>query len=196
VRGVRTYARTAGLVAMAALLAGCGIRSTQVPVDAGPAPSRASCAVPHPDSTPEPGTEPRSIYLVCGMQVTPVRRSVAAGAGPSELLAQLHRSPLAAESRADFSTEVPGSLAILRPWKGDPLGTLRLNQPLEELPSFALAQIVCTLTDPTPSLGTATPAHPVLLAGPTSTSKPRPYACTPDLRTRPDAADTAGIPLS
>jgi len=186
---VGTCARTAGALGVAGVLAGCGIRSTTVPVDAGPAPVRASCAVPQVAGA-APGRQLRSVYLVCSMQVTPVWRSVPVGADAPTLLAQLHRSPLAAESQAGFSTEVPGSLTITGPQRGDPPDALRLSQPLDELPSYALAQLVCTLADPDPSV----PARILHLAGPDPTSRTRAYTCTPDLRTNPDAGETAGDP--
>lgn len=197
-RGGGGSIRAAGVLAAAALLGGCGIRTTTVPVDAGPAPSRVSCAVPRSSTAPEPGTVLRQVYLVCSMQIAPVKRSVPVQAGVfdrlgevTELLAQLQRSPLAAETRTGFATAVPGTLQISGPWKGDPRITLRLNQPIDELPSFALAQIVCTLTD-SPDIA---PAHSITLAGSTPASIPRTYTCSSDLRSRPDAADSAGTPI-
>lgn len=218
-------ARTAGTLVLAALVAGCGIRSTTVPVDAGPAPSRVSCAVPDgaaptarpqaasgpatteparspaPRSAPAPGgtavldsTAPpgsdavlRTVYLVCHDQIAAVKRSVPVRSGTSALLAELQRNPLPAETKAGFYTAVPGALTLARPLRSDPPGSVRLSRPLDELPSFALAQIVCTLTDPDE---TAT-GHTLLLGGPTAASPVRAYTCTSDLRTRADAADTA-----
>ncbi|WP_188279232.1 hypothetical protein [Streptomyces sp. CBMA29] len=183
------------LLAALPLIGGCGIRTTTVPVDAGPAPSRVSCAVPRDGKAPETDTAVRQVYLVCSMQTTPVKRSVTLRPGRidrltqvRELVAQLQRSPLSAEAQAGFSTEVPGSLEILGPFKGDPENALRLNQAVDELPSFALAQIVCTLADD-PSV---TGDGGVVLGGDDPDSKLRRYTCTPDLRTRPDAADSAG----
>lgn len=194
VRGPRIrYVRAAVLFALAAVLgpalAGCGIRNTSVPVDAGPAPSRSGCAAP----VRTPGTETgrplvqRTVYLVCGMQVAPVKRLMPVRSDARALLAQLQAGPLPVETAAGFLSAVPGSLGLAPVGKDDPPGTLRLNASLDDLPSFALAQIVCTLTDPSPSA----PARPVVLAGP-SPSAPRSYTCTSDLRSRPDAAATAG----
>ncbi|HEY5832767.1 hypothetical protein [Streptomyces sp.] len=204
-RSTRTGPRTAAgrlLVAgalLAAPLTGCGIRTTTVPVDAGPAPSRTSCAVPHAGTAPEAETVVRQVYLVCGLQITPVRRSVPRRAGAfdriaevRELLAQLQRGPLTAESQAGFSTAVPATLAVAGPRATDPRDTLRLSQPLDELPSFALAQIVCTLT----AAGTQiAPDRTVTLAGSPPSTTARVYTCTPALRTTPDPADTAGVPV-
>ncbi|HEY3481843.1 MAG TPA: hypothetical protein VGL02_23340 [Streptomyces sp.] len=177
------------------LLGGCGIRTTTVPVDAGPAPSRVSCAVPRVTTSPAQDSVVRQVYLVCGMQTAPLPRAVAVRQGRfdridqvRELLAQVQRSPLTAEAKAGFSTAVPGSLVVYGPSRNDPPQALRLNQAVDELPSFALAQIVCTLAaDPLVS-----PTHTVLLGGNGAGSKLRSYTCTSDLRTRPDAADGAG----
>lgn len=193
----RSGTATAAVVLLGALplLGGCGIRTTTVPVDAGPAPSRVSCAVPGATASPSTDTVVRQVYLVCGMQTAPLSRAVPVRQGKfdridqvRELLAQVQRSPLTAEAKAGFSTAVPGSLVVFGPFKGDPAPALRLSQPVDELPSFALAQIVCTLAaDPVVS-----PTHTVLLGGIGSNGKIRSYTCTSDLRTRPDAADGAG----
>jgi hypothetical protein len=186
---------TAVLLAVLPLIGGCGIRTTTVPVDAGPAPSRVSCAVPRGSSAPEPDAVMRQVYLVCSMQTAPVKRSVAVRQGQidrisqvRELVAQLQRSPLAGETQAGFSTAVPGNLEVLGPFRGDPKEALRLSQPVDEMPSFALAQIVCTLAGD----ATVSSDHSVVLGGDSPQSTLRRYTCTPDLRTRPDAADTAG----
>jgi hypothetical protein len=190
----------AAAVLLVAAAAGCGIRSTSVPVDAGPAPSRVSCAVPKPENSPDAiDAQVERVYLVCGMQTTPVRRTVqvrprATGRVEQvrELIAQLQRSVLGAEAKAGFATTVPGTLEVAGPEKGDPADALRIGQPVEDLPSFALAQIVCTIAvSPLASAG-----HSVVLGGSERGTKVRRYTCTPDLRTRPQAADTAGAEVS
>ncbi|UWE12603.1 hypothetical protein [Actinacidiphila bryophytorum] len=193
-------AAAAAAVLLAVLTAGCGIRTTSVPVDAGPAPSRVSCAVPEPENSPGvTDAQVVQVYLVCGMQTTPVPRTVqvrARAAGRTEqvreLVAQLQRSVLGAEAKAGFATAVPGTLEVEGPAPGDPVDALRLGQPIEDLPSFALAQIVCTVA----GSALASPGHSVVLGGPEAGSKVRRYTCTPDLRTRPQAADTAGTEVS
>lgn len=194
-RPVAPKALAAVLCTALPLIGGCGIRTTTVPVDAGPAPSRVSCAAPRAGGAPETDTVARQVYLVCSMQTAPVKRSVPLRQSRTdrltqvrELVAQLQRSPLSAETQAGFSTEVPGSLEVIGPYRDDPKETLRLNQAVDELPSFALAQIVCTLTADT----SVTADGSVVLGGDDPDSKPRRYSCTPDLRTRPDAADSAG----
>lgn len=189
----------AAVVAVAPLLAGCGIRSTTVPVDAGPAPSRVSCAAPKVPATPEPDAVVRRVYLVCSMQIAPVGRYVPVRDGRidrvtqvRELISQLQISPRPDETKAGFSTAVPGTLEVTVPIKGDPKDALRLNMPLDELPSFALAQLVCTLT----ADSLIAPTAKVTLGGPPPDAKLRSYSCTSDLRTRPGAADTAGTPVS
>ncbi|WP_329135766.1 hypothetical protein OG552_22750 [Streptomyces sp. NBC_01476] len=193
---VRTAAGSLAVVAVA-LLAGCGIRSTTVPVDAGPAPSRMFCAAPRLPATPPAETVIREVYLVCtGMQVASVQRDVTlrdnarltAWSLARELITQLQISPRADETKAGFRTTVPGNnLFLLEPQDGDPKGALRLSEPLDELPSFALAQIVCTLT----ADALVAPEHAVVLGGPDGDELRR-YTCTSDLRTRPEAADSAG----
>ncbi|MFG1808960.1 hypothetical protein [Streptomyces sp. NPDC049040] len=188
------------LLAVLPLASGCGIRTTTVPVDAGPAPSRVSCAVPKADNSPGvTDAAVEQVYLVCGSQTTPVPRTVQIRARQAgrveqvrELIAQLQRSVLGDEAKAGFATAVPGTLEVSGPAPGDPDDALRLGQPIEDLPSFALAQIVCTLAvSPLASAG-----HSVVLGGPENGDKVRRYTCTPDLRTRPQAADTAGVEVS
>ncbi|MBN3931057.1 hypothetical protein IQ279_15685 [Streptomyces verrucosisporus] len=211
-----TARRTApGLRASAAALAalalgGCGIRSTPVPVDAGPAPSRASCTAPAVEDEGGPGDEGvrADVFLVCGGTVSAVERTVApGGSGPDaepgpearletarELLRELRRNPSRAEREAGFGSSVPGDLEIGGPGDGDPGEALRLSRDPGGLPSFALAQIVCTFT------GTAAVGRDgsVVLGGPDRDGGGEPplrYSCTDALRGSPEAAKTAGAPL-
>ncbi|MEU3463660.1 hypothetical protein ABZ721_27395 [Streptomyces sp. NPDC006733] len=211
---LRTGARSArartirGAALLAALVTvttcGCGIRTTTVPVDAGPAPTRVSCAAPKATvPTAPPGATLLKVYLVCSALAAQVTRTVivpdGAGVGPAptdrlaaahELLGQLQRRPSAAEAEAGFATEVPGNLDITGPLPGDPKEALRLSLSLDELPSFALAQLVCTF-EAVP--GVSTSDHAVLLGGPPEDhQRVKRYTCTSALRTRPEAADTAG----
>ncbi len=197
--------RTAALLAalVTAATCGCGIRTTTVPVDAGPAPTRVSCAVPQATVPPEtPGATVVKVYLVCSALAAQVTRTVTSsdvtGARPApasrliaahELLDQLKRRPSAGEAEAGFATEVPGNLNLTGPRPGDPKDSLRLNLSLDELPSFALAQLVCTFTA-APGVGLADRSVP--LGGPDAADPVKRYLCTSALRTRPDAADTAG----
>ncbi|NED87754.1 hypothetical protein G3I76_47690, partial [Streptomyces sp. SID11233] len=70
--GARRRSRTAvvrscGVLAgLGLLLAGCGIRPTEVPTDAGPAPSRLPCVLDEDSVSQPPGTTPAKVYLVCG----------------------------------------------------------------------------------------------------------------------------------
>lgn len=193
--------RSAGgaLLAAAALLpllGACGIRSTTVPVDAGPAPSRVACQVPSPENSPgSVDAAVVKVYLVCGGQTTPVRRTVVVHPRPTsrveqvnELLRQLQRSVLGEEAKAGFSSAVPGTLQVLGHDAGDPDDALRLSQSVGDLPSFALAQIVCTVAESP----LASPSHTVLLGGPDPAKPVRSYQCTDDLLTHPQAADGAG----
>lgn len=203
-------------VVCAALAAGCGIRTTSVPVDAGPAPSRVSCAVPDrpratatatvsasvPASPPASGstTAPApssaeslaTVYLVCSSQVADVHRIVAL-AGLTRLgtavalLRELQQRLGMAEATAGFGTAVQGDLAVEGPHPGDPRDALRLSAPVSELPPFALAQLVCTYAaDPSLSSDGS-----VVLGG-SDDAKVRRFTCTSALRTDPGAAETAG----
>lgn len=196
----RGTSRRAGLLVLGAvLLAGCGIRTTSVPVDAGAAPSRVPCSVPGGAS----GTGARSgvplrVYLLCGAQLEPVERrsplpeEKAAGdpvRTASALLVQLKTEPSEEERRAGFGTAVKGPLVVTGPHKGDPAGTLRLSRQPEDLPPTALAQIVCTFAE-----GPAGESAPggsggdsIVLGGP-GPYQPRRYSCTADLKERPETA--------
>ena len=171
----RAAARAAGRALLAvvtlAALAGCGIRATSVPVDAGPAPSRVSCAVPDATASSRAGAAANrmiaQIALVCSAQIATVTRAVPDVRESRldlarRLLAELRRRPHAAEAKAGFSTEVPRNLGIDGPGTGDPAQTLRLTQRLADLPSFVLGQIVCTLAGTT--VGDAD--HTIVLGGP------------------------------
>ncbi|WP_326807683.1 MULTISPECIES: hypothetical protein [unclassified Streptomyces] len=146
-----------GLVSVS-LLSGCGIRATSVPVDAGAAPSQVGCVLPDGRESPEAGdgVSVVRVYLVCGSRVAPVEREVRMPGGRSsaerlpvarKLLEELKHQPHAMEESAGFETAVPEGLTISAAGRDDPDEALRLSTPLDELPSFALAQIVCTFAD-------------------------------------------------
>ncbi|RAJ71702.1 hypothetical protein K378_00522 [Streptomyces sp. Amel2xB2] len=165
-------ALAAGLALLGTLASGCGIRSTSVPVDAGAAPSRASCVLPGGRETADEhdgGNLPVRVYLACGSRVSPVERRVALPGDDSErlpvargLLDALRAQPDAEEEAAGFKTAVPRDLKVSGARPGDPPATLRLSRPIRDLPAFALAQIVCTYAD-TAAAGSD---RSVILAGP------------------------------
>ncbi|SEG61633.1 hypothetical protein SAMN05216223_10718 [Actinacidiphila yanglinensis] len=195
----RSAAVLAASCAVLVTLAGCGIRSTTVPVDDGAAPSRVACAPPKAPSATSPDMVVHRVYLVCNTQVAPVSRTTEVRDGRINrlgevrtLLSQLQISPRATETKDGFSTAVPGFLQIDGPVKGDRADALRLNEPLDELPSFALAQIVCTLA----ADSAVAPDGKVVLGGPAPDGKLRGYGCTSDLLTGTDEADMTGMPLS
>ncbi|MFC4492769.1 hypothetical protein ACFPA8_01290 [Streptomyces ovatisporus] len=194
-----------GLAVLGTLASGCGIRSTSVPVDAGAAPSRVGCVLPGDGETTGPGGKgnlPVRVYLACGTRVSPVERHVALPDGDDSeklpvargLLDALQAEPDAEEESAGFRTAVPRDLKVEGPDEGDPPGALRLSSPLKDLPAFALAQIVCTYADTTASGSDRS----VILGGPArgaGAEEPlRRYECGTALRTRPEAAATAGTP--
>lgn len=196
----------AGLTLLGAL-SGCGIRSTSVPVDAGAAPSRVGCVLPGDRETAErsKGNLPVRVYLACGSRVSPVERRVALPDGDDSerlpvvrgLLDALQAEPDSEEESAGFKTAVPRDLKVTGPADDDPPGALRLSMTLDDLPSFALAQIVCTYAD-TAASGTD---RAVILGGPAKGDGPgadeqlRRFECGTSLRTRPEAAATAGTPV-
>lgn len=197
--------RAAGLAAaLAVLLAGCGIRSTTVPVDAGAAPARSACTLSDgdlPDAIRDPRpagptdtllVEWKVVYLVCNGQVdrvvregriTGTRVEVA-----GQLLDELGRTTRTDERRAGYETSVPVPVKVMGPREGDPRGTLRLGVELDALPPFALGQIVCTLSYALADRG------PVELAGPEG-GPVREYSCNTRIRTEPDAGPEAGTPV-
>lgn len=189
----RTAAALAVLMGVA-VLGGCGIRPTQVPVDAGPAPSRVPCEVTGENITPQaqPQGVPVRVYLVCGSQLASVDRTASmsdAKTGDSRLrlaqalLDQLEKEPSASEHEAGSATYVRGPLTLSGAREGDPAGTLRLSRQPEDLPTAALAQIVCTFAE---SRAAATDGS-VLLGGPGDYA-PRGYQCSAATKERPEEA--------
>ncbi|SEB65027.1 hypothetical protein SAMN05428945_0754 [Streptomyces sp. 2224.1] len=208
--GRRTGRRTAAVVVLALAAAGCGIRGTSVPVDAGGAPSRVSCKAPSsPAASPsasasassgtEAGTDagPGSqaiVYLVCGSALAQVERAVPPSKADDPrlptaraLLHELQREPSAAEEKAGFSTALPRDVKVTEPRDGDPTDALRLSIRPDDLPSFALAQLVCTY-GASPALGRT---HAAVLGGPGDDTAHR-YDCSADVLANPDIAENAG----
>ncbi|MGW6566050.1 hypothetical protein [Streptomyces sp. NPDC054975] len=190
-RAVRTGMVTAAVV-MAALASGCGIRTTSVPVDAGPGPSRVPCSVTGDEITTQSTGVPVRVYLVCGSQLevvdrrSPLPEEKANGnpvATASALLSQLLDEPSESERQAGFSTAVKGPLVVSGGHLGDPADTLRLSRQPEDLTPTALSQIVCTFAHSSAGAGEAS----VVLGGP-GRYAPRRYACTTELRERPESA--------
>uniref|UniRef100_A0AAU2VNQ0 Lipoprotein n=1 Tax=Streptomyces sp. NBC_00008 TaxID=2903610 RepID=A0AAU2VNQ0_9ACTN len=194
-RGRRPVAAVAGAVLCAVLAAGCGIRTTSVPVDAGPAPSRVPCDMPAQDGSAQPGQSiGAEIYLVCNSQLVAVDRTVPvqeAKAGrltlAGALLDELREEPPAPERQAGFATDVPSTLRVGGPRAGDPKDALRLSEQPEDLTAEALAQIVCTYTESEALVRGGT----VLLGGPGAYA-PRGYLCTAETKARPKAVPTLG----
>ena len=176
----------------AVLLAGCGIRTTSVPVDAGAAPSRVPCSVADDAGASAAQGLPLRVYLLCGAQLEAVERrsplpeEKVAGdpvRTASALLAQLQGEPSEEERQAGFATAVKGPLVVSAGHRGDPAGTLRLSRQPEDLPPTALAQIVCTFAESTAGAGSTS----VVLGGP-GKYEPRRYSCTRELKERPESS--------
>jgi hypothetical protein len=192
---VRAAAVLAAVVAGAALAAGCGIRSTSVPVDAGAAPSRMPCRTASAETAVAPPEKVSvRIHLVCASQLVTVDRTVELDGPRSDrlmvaqaLLGELQQEPSVAERRAGFSTAVPAALRASEARKGDPEGTLRLSEQPEDLPPEALAQVVCSYAESEPLRAGGS----VLLGGPGDYA-PRAYLCTAETRNRPGDVPTLG----
>ncbi|MFF1725648.1 hypothetical protein [Streptomyces sviceus] len=173
------------------LVAGCGIRPTEVPTDFGPAPSRVRCSLSEPGSA-EPSSHGLAVqvFLLCGASLVAVDRSlrVPDGTADSErrvlvaqgLLDQLAQTPSAAEREAGYQTYVRGGMTVSGPRPKDPEDTLRLSTPPTELSAYALAQVVCTFSDSAAAEGDGS----VILGGPSATPLRR-YDCTDEVRSQP-----------
>jgi hypothetical protein len=186
-----TVKRLLALPLLGVLLAGCGIRATEVPTDFGAAPSRVRCSLsePAPSAQASRGV-PVRVFLLCGSSLVAVDRAVRVPEGTADsqrrvlvaqgLLDELAETPSAAEKEAGYTTDVRGGMTVTGPGPDDPDDTLRLTTSPGELTSYALAQIVCTFSDSAAAEGDGS----VVLAGPAG-SPPRRYACTDEVRSRP-----------
>lgn len=176
--------------ALGALLAGCGIRATEVPTDFGPAPSRVRCSLAEPEvATQTERGLPVQVFLLCGSSLVAVDRTVRVPDGAADarrvlvaqgLLDELSQRPSAAEREAGYATRVRPGTTVSGPRPGDPRDTLRLGDVPGSLSASALAQIVCTFSDS----AAAESDGSVVLGGPDD-SRPRRYKCTDEVRSRP-----------
>ncbi|MFE1292290.1 hypothetical protein [Streptomyces sp. NPDC058751] len=184
-----------GVVLLAGLLAGCGIRPTQVPTDFGPAPSRVPCALSATDVTAQTSHGvPVQVFLTCSEQLVTVDRSARIPDGTAEserrvlvaqaLLDELAEAPTTPEEQAGYTTDVRGGMTVSGPGDGDPEDALRLSTPPQDLTRTALGQIVCTFSDS----AAARDDGSVVLGGPAPAGL-RSYQCTPEVRAAP--GDTA-----
>ncbi|MGY6025496.1 hypothetical protein [Streptomyces spinosirectus] len=189
-----TVRRLLAVPLLAALLTGCGIRSTQVPTDFGAAPSRVQCSLPEPEVAAQASRGlPVQVFLLCGSSLVAVDRTVRVPDGTADsqrrvlvaqgLLDQLAATPSAAEKEAGYTTDVRGGMTVGGPRAGDPEDTLRLSTPPGDLTSFALAQVVCTFSDSAAAQGDGS----VILGGPGREPLHR-YECTDEVRSRPGTA--------
>ncbi|KMS84227.1 hypothetical protein ACZ91_49130 [Streptomyces regensis] len=197
-----TVRRLLALPLLGVLLTGCGIRATEVPTDFGPAPSRVPCSLAGPDVSAQSSRGvPVQVFLLCGASLVAVDRTVRVPEGTPDarrrvivaqgLLDQLATSPSAAERSAGYTTHVPGGLRVSGPGPKDPEDTLRLSTAPSGLTSYALAQLVCTLSD---SAATEDDGS-VILAGPAPDPLCR-YACTDQVRDHPGTTQppSSGVP--
>ncbi|MGY4925440.1 hypothetical protein [Streptomyces sp. 900105755] len=195
VRGLAVRRHGLPLLAVTGLalaLSGCGIRATEVPTDFGGAPSRVPCSMTQPDvSAQNERGVPVQVFLLCGSSLVTVDRQVRVPDGSADakrrvvvaqgLLDQLAETPSAAEKEAGYTTYVRGGMSVSGPRAGDPDDTLRLSTSPPQLTSYALAQIVCTLSDSAAAEGDGS----VILGGP-GREPLRRYACTDAVRNAPN----------
>ncbi|NEA99734.1 hypothetical protein [Streptomyces sp. SID13726] len=190
-RAARGGRRLLALPLLGLLLAGCGIRSTEVPTDFGPAPSRVRCSLSEPGAASQASRGLAvQVFLLCGSSLVAVDRTlrVPDGTADSErrvlvaqgLLDQLAEAPSTAEREAGYATYVRGGTTVGGPRQGDPEDTLRLSTPPAELSAYSLAQLVCTFSDSAAAEGDGS----VILGGP-ATAPLRRYECTDEVRSRP-----------
>ncbi|MGW0422878.1 hypothetical protein [Streptomyces sp. NPDC003015] len=185
--------RLLALPLLALLVAGCGIRPTEVPTDFGPAPSRVRCSLSETDAA-EPSSHGLAVqvFLLCGSSLVAVDRSLRVPDGTADsqrrvlvaqgLLDQLAETPSTAEREAGYQTYVRGGMTVGGPRPEDPDDTLRLSTPPAELSAYALAQVVCTFSDSAAAEGDGS----VILGGPT-TAPLRRYDCTDEVRSQPSS---------
>lgn len=192
-RGIRVLAVTG---ALAGLLAGCGIRATQVPTDFGPAPSMVPCELSVTDTATHttPSGMPVEVFLLCSGALVRVNRSVEVAEGTEEArrrvaVAQGLLDALAAdltriEDEAGYGTAVPPGLTVTGPEPGDPEDALRLSTAPDALPRYALAQLVCTFAD-----SAAAGDNGSVVLGSTSAESLRRYECAPETQSTPGAGN-------
>ncbi|GAA1902029.1 lipoprotein [Streptomyces durmitorensis] len=176
--------------ALTGTLAGCGIRSTEVPTDFGPGPSRVPCVMSGSSiASQSTSGVPVQVFLVCAAQLVTVDRSVRIPAEKATsdrvriaqaLLDELAHTPSAPEKQAGFATDVRGGTVVSGPAEGDPEDALRFSSSPEDLSAFALAQIVCTFADS----AAAGDDREVIMGGPGDDPLRR-YECTQAVRQRP-----------
>ncbi|WP_406494955.1 hypothetical protein OHB06_31195 [Streptomyces sp. NBC_01604] len=187
--------RLLALPVLALLLAGCGIRATEVPTDFGPAPSRVRCSLAEPDiSTQASRGVPVQVFLLCGSSLVAVDRTVRVPDGTAdserrvlvaqELLDELAATPSPAEKEAGYTTDVRGGMTVSGPRPADPADALRLSTPPDDLTSYSLAQLVCTFSDSAAAEGDGS----VILGGPVGGPLRR-YECTDEVRSRPGSKE-------
>ncbi len=197
---IRRAAAALAVLAGVAVLGGCGIRTTQRPVEAGPAPSRAACEVSGDSVTPRAQLQgiPVRVYLVCTSQLAAVDRTAEVPEAQADsrlrvaqaLLDELQRAPSGQEHEAGFTTYVRESLSLSGARAGDPAGTLRLSSQPEDLPGPGLAQLVCTFAESRVAAADGS----VLLGGPGEYA-PRPYQCSTATKERPEETVSTLAPV-
>ena len=121
----------AGLVALAVLGSGCGVRASGV-ITGGAAPTGPAEGV--------------GLYLVSNNRLTPVLRATRGQLTPTEILTLLAGGPDADEVAQGFTTEIPPGTSVLKV-APEPSGvTVMVSADVAALTATAVDQIVCTVS--------------------------------------------------
>lgn len=180
----RTVVALIAALGAALLAAGCGIRATEGPINAGDPARRPSTA----GTGTGPGTSKHAIYLVRDGRPQAVQRggavvlptpdqSTSRPTSPNDperrslivrLLLELGQGPSAEETAQGWSTALPpGGVKPADPLPSDPVDLVRLDvASLATLDPLALGQIVCTLQH-------AAKSHPINFAARTGPGIPQ-----------------------
>jgi hypothetical protein len=121
----------AGLLLLAVLAAGCGVRASGV-ITGGAAPTGPAEGV--------------GLYLVSNKRLTPVLRATRGKLTPAETLTLLAGGPDTDEQAQGFTTEIPPGTGVLNV-VSDPSGVVvMVSVDVAALSATAVDQIVCTVS--------------------------------------------------
>ena len=140
------------LALLGAVLAGCGVRTEDVPreVDPPDGVSHAWATEAQPGPLPDAGAIPERLYFVRGGEIVPVTRYVQAEPSVEELVDDLLGGLTDAERRDGLTSALVGNEFVGGVQRTGGLAKVELTAALDETGRtdqiLAFAQIVCTLT--------------------------------------------------
>jgi hypothetical protein len=149
-----------GIVLIALLAAGCGIRPSGV-ITGGSAPTWSGEAVP----TPGPPADGVRLSLLSNGGLTWVLRPIRNRLSPAGTLTLLAGGPDADERASGLTTEVPPDIAPIEVTSGPSGMTVTLSRDVSTLSTTAVDQIVCTAGNATAGDGGAPGPVPVTVTG-------------------------------